>query len=212
MPAYGTECRGREPSPYAPQPPGNSHRTRHLQETLLVLSHLRDDCLDDFPDAIVLQRLPESLRSLTESVFVKVEHRDGEWSELALGCGCERDVDDRARSSRLTSRSARRGGALGMGFGTRELAEPASRFPTFVAAIASATQGRMVPSPGGVLILGAGGEVVGAVGISGDTGDNDEVCAVAGITSSRIIRRHCAAPVNVGAQWGPSGWAAPYLS
>ncbi len=113
MPAYGTECRGREPSPYAPQPPGNSHRTRHLQETLLVLSHLRDDCLDDFPDAIVLQRLPESLRSLTESVFVKVEHRDGEWSELALACGCERDVDDRARSSRLTSRSARRGARSG---------------------------------------------------------------------------------------------------
>jgi uncharacterized protein GlcG (DUF336 family) len=74
-------------------------------------------------------------------------------------------------------------GALGMGFGTRELAERASRFPTFVAAIASATQGRMVPSPGGVLILGAGDEVVGAVGISGDNGDNDEVCAVTGITS-----------------------------
>jgi uncharacterized protein GlcG (DUF336 family) len=74
-------------------------------------------------------------------------------------------------------------GALGMGFGTRELAERASRFPTFVAAIASATQGRMVPSPGGVLIVGVGDEVVGAVGISGDTGDNDEVCAVAGIAA-----------------------------
>src|SRR4029434_2505775 len=74
-------------------------------------------------------------------------------------------------------------GALGRGFGTRDLAERASRFPTFVAAIASATQGRMVPSPGGVLIVGAGDEVVGAVGISGDTGDNDEVCAVAGIAA-----------------------------
>ena len=72
-------------------------------------------------------------------------------------------------------------GALGMGFGTRELAERASRFPTFVTAIASATQGRMVPSPGGVIVLGSGGEVLGAVGISGDVGDNDEVCAVAGI-------------------------------
>jgi uncharacterized protein GlcG (DUF336 family) len=70
-----------------------------------------------------------------------------------------------------------------MGFGTRELAERAWRFPTFVAAIASATQGRMVPSPGGVLIVGAGDEVVGAVGISGDTGDNDEVCALAGIAA-----------------------------
>ena len=72
-------------------------------------------------------------------------------------------------------------GALGMGFGTRELAERASRFPAFVTAIAAATQGRMVPSPGGVIILGSGGEVLGSVGISGDVGDNDELCAIAGI-------------------------------
>jgi uncharacterized protein GlcG (DUF336 family) len=74
-------------------------------------------------------------------------------------------------------------GALGMGFGTRELAERATRFPTFVAALAAATHGRMVPSPGGVLVLGPDDEVIGAVGISGDTGDNDEVCAIAGIES-----------------------------
>ena len=72
-------------------------------------------------------------------------------------------------------------GALGMGFGTRELAERAARFPAFVAAISTATQGRMIPSPGGVLIVGADNEVVGAVGVSGDVGDNDEACAVAGI-------------------------------
>lgn len=72
-------------------------------------------------------------------------------------------------------------GALGMGFGTRELAERAAKFPTFVAAISTATQGRMIPSPGGVLIVGADQEVVGAVGISGDIGDNDEICARAGI-------------------------------
>jgi uncharacterized protein GlcG (DUF336 family) len=69
-------------------------------------------------------------------------------------------------------------GALGMGFGTRELAE---RDPTFVATISTATQGRMIPSPGGVLIVDTDNNVVGAVGISGDVGDNDEVCAIAGI-------------------------------
>ena len=72
-------------------------------------------------------------------------------------------------------------GALGMGFGTRELAE---RDATFVAAIAMATQGRMIPSPGGVLILDVDNEVVGAVGISGDVGDNDEICALAGIRAA----------------------------
>jgi uncharacterized protein GlcG (DUF336 family) len=72
-------------------------------------------------------------------------------------------------------------GALGMGFGTRELAERAAKFPTFVTALTAASQGRIIPSPGGVLILGADGEFAGAVGISGDSGDNDEVCAIAGI-------------------------------
>jgi len=72
-------------------------------------------------------------------------------------------------------------GALGMGFGTRELAERAAKFPTFVTALAAISQGRMVPSPGGVLIVGADKDVLGAVGISGDTGDNDETCAIAGI-------------------------------
>jgi uncharacterized protein GlcG (DUF336 family) len=72
-------------------------------------------------------------------------------------------------------------GALGMGFGTRELAERAAKFPTFVAALAAVSQGRMVPSPGGVLIVSPDKDVLGAVGISGDIGDNDEICAIAGI-------------------------------
>lgn len=77
-------------------------------------------------------------------------------------------------------------GALGMGFGSRELAERAERFPTFVAAISAATQGRMIPSPGGVLILDSTSNVLGAVGISGDVGDNDELCAIAGIKAAGL--------------------------
>lgn len=76
-------------------------------------------------------------------------------------------------------------GALAMGFGTRELAERSAKQPAFINALAAVTQGRMVPSPGGVLIV-AGGEVVGAVGISGDTGDNDEICALAGIQAAGL--------------------------
>jgi len=74
-------------------------------------------------------------------------------------------------------------GALGMGFGTRELAERSGRSPAFVGALSVASQGRVIPSPGGVLIAGPEGEVVGAIGISGDTGDNDEICALAGIAA-----------------------------
>lgn len=77
-------------------------------------------------------------------------------------------------------------GALGMGFGTRELVERAAKFPTFVTALAAASQGRIIPSPGGVLIVNAEGDVIGAIGISGDTGDNDELCALAGIEAAGL--------------------------
>lgn len=77
-------------------------------------------------------------------------------------------------------------GALGMGFGTRELAERAAKNPTFVATLAAVSQGRMVPSPGGVLIASPDKEVIGAVGISGDIGDKDEICAIAGIQATGL--------------------------
>jgi len=76
-------------------------------------------------------------------------------------------------------------GSLGMGFGTRELTERAAQSPTFFLALAATAQGRMIPSPGGVLIVD-GKEVVGAVGISGDFGDKDEVCAIAGIEAAGL--------------------------
>ena len=80
-------------------------------------------------------------------------------------------------------------GALGMGFGTRELLERAARYPAFVATISTATQGGIIPSPGGVLILAEDHEVIGGVGISGDSGDNDEICALAGIQAAGFFAR-----------------------
>ncbi len=77
-------------------------------------------------------------------------------------------------------------GALGMGFGSRELADRAAKNPLFFGVLASVSQGRLVPVPGGVLIKDAGGAVLGAVGISGDTSDKDEVCAVAGIEAAGL--------------------------
>jgi uncharacterized protein GlcG (DUF336 family) len=77
-------------------------------------------------------------------------------------------------------------GALGMGFGSRTLFERASSTPQFFNALYIASGGRMVTNPGGVLIRDGGGDVVGAVGISGDTADNDEACAIAGITAAGL--------------------------
>jgi uncharacterized protein GlcG (DUF336 family) len=78
---------------------------------------------------------------------------------------------------------AKASGALGLGMGSRALMKRAEQQPYFIAAATSAIGGALVPVPGGVLIK-AGSEIVGAVGISGDTSDNDEAAALAGITAA----------------------------
>lgn len=77
-------------------------------------------------------------------------------------------------------------GALGMGFGSRELADRAGKNPLFFGVLATVSHGRLIPVPGGVLIKDADGAVLGAVGISGDTSDKDETCAVAGIEAAGL--------------------------
>jgi uncharacterized protein GlcG (DUF336 family) len=78
-------------------------------------------------------------------------------------------------------------GVLGMGLGGREIARRAAKVPAFFSTLSDMTGGRMVPVPGGVLIRTVQGAIVGAVGISGDTSDNDEVCAVQGIKSAGLM-------------------------
>lgn len=77
-------------------------------------------------------------------------------------------------------------GVLGMGFGGRELARRAEQMPAFFTALNAMSDGRMVPLPGGVLIRNPEGQVIGSVGISGDTSDNDEICAVHGVEAAGL--------------------------
>lgn len=74
-------------------------------------------------------------------------------------------------------------GALALGMGSRALMNRAEQQPSFIAAATSAIGGALIPVPGGVLIHNAEGATIGAVGISGDTSDNDEAAAVAGIAA-----------------------------
>jgi uncharacterized protein GlcG (DUF336 family) len=76
-------------------------------------------------------------------------------------------------------------GALAMGMGSRALFQRAQEAPFFVSAVNTLAQGRLVPVPGGVLIQD-GAVLLGAVGISGDTSDNDEACAIAGIEAAGL--------------------------
>lgn len=89
--------------------------------------------------------------------------------------------DDNSSLLRPEIATGKAWGVLGMGFGGKELARRAEKLPQFFAALSDMSGGRMVPVPGGVLIRDAQGAIVGAVGISGDTSLNDEICAVHGI-------------------------------
>ncbi len=71
--------------------------------------------------------------------------------------------------------------ALGMGMSTRQIRDRLSNRPNFQAALAAASQGRFIPTPGGVLVVDATGHAIGAVGISGDASDKDEFCAIEAI-------------------------------
>jgi uncharacterized protein GlcG (DUF336 family) len=78
-------------------------------------------------------------------------------------------------------------GAVGMGFSSRRLGKAAVERPHFVQALTTVANGRLVPVPGGVLIRDDTKTIIGAVGISGDTSDIDEECAVAGIEATGFI-------------------------
>lgn len=78
-------------------------------------------------------------------------------------------------------------GVLGMGFGGREFARRAAAAPAFIGAIANASEGRIIPVAGGVLIRAADGSVIGSVGISGDVSEQDEACAVHGIKAAGLV-------------------------
>ncbi len=77
-------------------------------------------------------------------------------------------------------------GVLGMGVGGREFARRAAGNPVFIQALSAASGGRIIPVPGGVLIRDRAGDIVGAVGISGDTSENDELCAVYGVNCAGL--------------------------
>lgn len=78
-------------------------------------------------------------------------------------------------------------GAVGMGASSRALAQRAKDNPNFFVALAATAQGKLLPQTGAVLIKDASGQVLGAVGASGGTGDEDEAICIAGIESAGLV-------------------------
>ena len=75
--------------------------------------------------------------------------------------------------------------ALGLGVSSRKIGEMAAERPTFVASLAALAPQGLVPAAGGVLVTVAG-QLAGAVGVTGDTSDNDEICALYAIDAAGL--------------------------
>ncbi len=95
-------------------------------------------------------------------------------------------AEDGSSLKRETVARGKADGAIGLGVSSRVIAKMAVERPHFVAAVTHAVGGSLVPVPGGVLIRDQAGALVGAVGVSGDTSDNDERVAVIGIEAAGL--------------------------
>ena len=93
---------------------------------------------------------------------------------------------DGSSTLRLQIACAKAAGALGLGMSSRRIAEMAAERSGFVAALAPISPYGVVPAAGGLIVVNAEGVPIGAVGISGDTSDNDELCASAGIAAAGL--------------------------
>jgi uncharacterized protein GlcG (DUF336 family) len=97
-------------------------------------------------------------------------------------------------------------GALGMGISSRLIRDRLKERPTFQSALATAANGRLIPVPGGVLVEDAEGITLGAVGISGDTSDKDEYCAIAAIQHAGFMSE----PAEPNPDWRTSSLSDHY--
>ena len=93
---------------------------------------------------------------------------------------------DGASTMRFEIATGKASGALALGVSSRKIAEMAAERPGFVASLGALSLRGVIPAAGGVLVVDGSGDVLGAVGITGDSSDNDEACALAGIEAAGL--------------------------
>lgn len=98
---------------------------------------------------------------------------------------CQRQ--DGASMLRFEIASGKAYGAVAVGVGSRWLNAQAETRPHFLEGLSNVSGGKIVAVPGGVLVKDKKGAIIGAVGITGDTSDNDELAAIAGIEAAGFV-------------------------
>ena len=129
----------------------------------------------DIANSIVLSALRKARKMEAAPLAVAVLDESGQMKSFQR--------EDETSLMRADVATGKAWGALGMGHSSRVLGKVAEERPHFIQALTAVAAGKLVPVPGGVLIRNQDGRIVGAVGISGDTSEIDEECAVAAIQS-----------------------------
>jgi len=91
---------------------------------------------------------------------------------------------DGASMFRIDIATGKAWGAVGMGATSRALFERAKTNPVFFTSLASTARGRLLAQTGAVLIKDGSGRILGSVGASGGSGDEDEACCAAGVRAA----------------------------
>jgi uncharacterized protein GlcG (DUF336 family) len=94
-------------------------------------------------------------------------------------------IQDGSSLARFDVAKAKANGAISFNMGSRGIEKLAKDRPHFLAGALGVIDG-IIPVPGGVLIKSTEGQIIGAVGVSGDTSDNDEIAAIAGIKAAGL--------------------------
>jgi uncharacterized protein GlcG (DUF336 family) len=93
---------------------------------------------------------------------------------------------DRASFMRFQIATGKASGALALGVSSRKVADMAAERPSFVGSLNPIAPAGVVPAAGGVIVISEEGVTIGAVGTTGDTSDNDELCTLAGIAAAEL--------------------------
>jgi uncharacterized protein GlcG (DUF336 family) len=128
---------------------------------------------------IVSAALAEARRRSLKPMVVAVLDARGAYKALA--------AEDGTSLKRAEIAHGKAHGALALGMGSRAIAKRAVEQAYFVAAVSHVAGGALIPVAGGVLVRDEAGALLGAVGLSGDTSDNDEAAAMVGIAAAGLV-------------------------
>jgi len=129
--------------------------------------------------SIVAAALAEARRRSLKPMVVAVLDACGAYKALA--------AEDGTSLKRAEIAHGKAHGALALGMGSRAIDKRAMEQAYFVAAVSHVAGGALIPVAGGVLVRDEAGALLGAVGLSGDTSDNDEAAALVGIAAAGLV-------------------------